>query len=111
MSVHLQPVSAPPRSEGGRFTRRVTLEDAIGVGHGPRHEQTALLTRAFETQHDVLEHYYGSWVAVAVALVREDGLEKIELAVAPDVGIDQKVEELLFGAYSLYRQVHLTMTP
>src|SRR5215218_356844 len=108
MSVRLQPVSAPPRPEGGRFTRRVTLEDAIGVGHGPRHEQTALLVRAFENQNEVLEHYYGSWVSVAVALIRVDGREKLEFAAAPDVQLQQSVEELLFRAYALYRQVHLT---
>ena len=60
----------------------------MGVGRGPRNEQTALLTRAFETQHDVIERYYGSWVAVAAALVREDGREKLEFASAPDVKMD-----------------------
>jgi hypothetical protein len=106
MSSLLQPV--PTASE--RFVRAVTLDDALGVSQGPRHEQTALLTRAFEAQHEVLEHYYGSWVAVAVALVREDGRERIELAVAPDVELEQNVEELLFRAYSFYRQVDLTLT-
>ena len=59
----------------------------------------------------MLERYYGSWVAVAVALVRDTTdarREKIEFACAPDVELEQDVEELLFRAYSLYRQVHLT---
>ena len=64
-----------------RFRRPVTLEDAIGVGSGPQTERTAMLVRAFETQHDVLERYYGSWVAVAIALVDQRGREQIELAV------------------------------
>ena len=91
-----------------RFRRTVSLEDAIGVGSGPQTERTALLVRAFETQNDVLERYYGSWIAVAVALVSERGRERLELSVAPDVRLEQDVEELLFRAYSLYRQVDLT---
>jgi len=87
----------------------VALEDVVGVGHGPRQEQIALLTRAFENQYEVRERYYGSWVAVAVALVAKDGRDTLEFACAPDVELDQNVEELLFRAYSLYRQVHLTL--
>ena len=34
--------------------------------------------------------------------------ERLEFACAPDVQLDQHVEELLFRAYSLYRQVDLT---
>jgi len=111
MSSRLQSLPSHPAvddSAPGRFTRQVTLEDALGVGKGPRNEQTALLTRAFETQHDVIERYYGSWVAVAVALVKEDGRERLEFACAPEVKMEQGVEELLFRAYSLYRQVQLT---
>jgi hypothetical protein len=110
MSSRLQPLPAEGLSQSatGRFTRRVTLEDAIGVGRGPRHEQTALLARAFENQHEVLERYYGSWAPVAVALIVVDGREKLEFAAAPDVEMQQEVEELLFRAYGLWRQVHLT---
>ena len=86
----------------------MTLAEAIGLGNGPRAEKTALLVRAFETQHDVLESYYGSWIAAAVALVDDRGRERLELACAPDVRLEQDVEELLFKAYSLYRQVDLT---
>jgi len=96
---------------GRRFRRRVSLEDAIGVGSGPRAEPTALLVRAFETQHEVLEAYYGSWIAVAVALVRDPAdsrRERLEFVCGPDVHLEQGVEELLFKAYTLYRQVDLT---
>jgi hypothetical protein len=86
----------------------MTLEDAFGVGTGPQAERTAQLTRTFEAEHDVLERYYGSWLAVAVALVCEDGRERLEIACAPDVELEQSVEELLFRAYALYRQVDLT---
>src|SRR4051794_29518121 len=103
------PAQADPELPSGRFTRRVTLEDAVGLGRGPRHEQTALLTRAFESQHEVLEHYYGAWAAVAVALVREGSRERIEFACAPDVELEQNVEELLFRAHSLYQQARLTL--
>src|SRR3954469_10149553 len=91
-----------------RFPRTVTLEDAIGVGSGPQTERTAMLVRAFETHNDVLERYYGSWIAVAVAFVDERGRERLELGGAPGVRLEQDVEELLFRAYSLYRQVDLT---
>ena len=91
-----------------RFRRTVTLEDAIGVGSGPHAERTALLVRAFETQNDVLERYYGSWIAVAVALVNDRGRERLEVSAAPDVDLEQDAEELLFRAYALYRQVDLT---
>jgi hypothetical protein len=91
-----------------RFRRTVTLEDAIGVGSGPLTERTAMLVRAFETQNDVLERYYGSWIAVAVALVNDRGRERLEISAAPDVHLEQDVEELLFRAISLYRQVDLT---
>ncbi|MDA0159780.1 hypothetical protein OM076_05870 [Solirubrobacter ginsenosidimutans] len=97
----------PPTAER-RFRRPTTLGDAFGVGTGPQAERAATLVRAFETEHDVLERYYGSWIAVAVALVREDGRERLEIACAPDVRLEQSVEELLFRAYGLYRQVDLT---
>ena len=86
----------------------MTLAEAIGGGNGPRAEKTAVLVRAFETQHEVLESYYGSWIAAAVALVDDRGRERLEVACAPDVHLEQDVEELLFKAYSLYRQVDLT---
>jgi hypothetical protein len=91
-----------------RFRRTVTLEDAIGVSSGPQTERTAMLVRAFETQNDVLERYYGGWIAVAVALVNDRGRERLEISAAPDVHLEQDVEELLFRAISLYRQVDLT---
>src|SRR3954471_199154 len=90
-------------------TRAVSLEEAIGLG--ARDERTALLRRAFETQHDVREHYYGSRLGVAIALVRDPDdprREKLEVVCAPDVALEQCVEELLFRAGALYGQVHLT---
>jgi hypothetical protein len=88
--------------------RTVTLEDAIGAGSGPLTERTAMRVRAFENHNDVLERYYGSWIAVAVALVDDRGRERLEISAAPDVQLEQSVEELLFRAISLYRQVDLT---
>jgi hypothetical protein len=107
MSAVLQPLPSPTPPA----PRRVSLEDAIGVGSGPQAERTTLLVRAFETQNEVVERYYGSWVAVAVAIVRDEAdprRETLEVACAPDVHLEQSVEELLFRAYSLYRQVHVT---
>src|SRR4051812_872558 len=99
-----------PEPQQGRF-QRVTLDDAIGVSRGPRAQKTALSVRAFETQHDVRERYYGTHVAVGVALLGDPlnaEREVIRFAVAPDVELEQSVEELLFRATSLYAQVHLT---
>jgi len=90
-------------------TRTVSLEEAIGLA--TRDERTALLRRNFETQHEVYEHYYGSRIAVAVALVRDPvnpERAKLEVVCAPDVELEQSLEELLFRACALYRQVHLT---
>jgi hypothetical protein len=92
-------------------TRSASLADAMGIGTGPRSDPTALRLRAFETQHEVLEHYYGSSVSVAVALVRDEvdtRRERLEVVCAPSVRLEQIAEELLFRACSLYRQVHLT---
>jgi hypothetical protein len=90
-------------------TRAVSLEEAIGLG--TRDERTALLRRAFETQHDVREHYYGSRLAVAVALVKDPAdprRERLEVVCAPEVRLEQEIEELLFRAAALAGQVHLT---
>ena len=117
MSTRMQQLPPPEFDAGSAESppatpaRRVSLEDAMGIGTGPRTERTALLVRAFETQHEVLERYYGSWIAVAVALVRDEAdprRERLEFVCAPDVHLEQSVEELLFRAYALYRQVHLT---
>ena len=90
-------------------TRGVSLEEAIGLGS--RDERTALLRRAFETQHEVREHYYGSRIAVAVALVQDPAdprRERLEVVCAPEVHLEQGIEELLFRAATLAGQVHLT---
>ena len=110
MSRRLQQVSAAPSFEATIAQpagRTETLADALGVGSG----RMSLKLRAYETQHEVLERYYGSAVDVAVALVRDttdSRRERLEVVCAPDVQLEQNVEELLFRAYSLYRQVHLT---
>src|SRR3954451_13257356 len=91
-----------------RFGRLVSLQDARGVATGPQTERTAQLVQAFEDEHEVLERSYGSWIAVAVALVREDGRERLRIACAPDVRLEQNAEELRFRASALYRQVALT---
>jgi hypothetical protein len=109
MSRRLQPVSAPTfeATLSTPTVRTETLADALGVGTG----RSSLKLRAYETQHEVLERYYGSAVDVAVALVRDTSdsrRERLEVVCAPGVQLEQNVEELLFRAYSLYRQVHLT---
>jgi hypothetical protein len=40
--------------------------------------------------------------------VREDGRERLEVACAADAHLEQGIEELLFRAYALYRQMDLT---
>src|SRR5215204_5969624 len=85
MSVRLQPLSAP------RFEATISQ---------PRFHAS-----------EVIERYDGSAIDVAVALVRDttdDRRERLEVVCAPDVQFDQEIEELLFRARSLYRQVHLT---
>jgi hypothetical protein len=94
-----EPVSGP-----------VSLEEAMGIGGGPRSGRTALLVRAFENQHEVLEHYYGSSLAVAIVLFHheEENRVRLQFVCGPEVHLEQDVEELLFRAYSLSRQIHLT---
>jgi AcrR family transcriptional regulator len=73
--------------------------------------RTTSLRREFEASHQVIEHYYGSSLAIGIALVVDDAhpeRQKLEFALGPEVHLDQPVEELLFRAYALYRQVHLT---
>ena len=111
MAVRTQHLELDAEPSPARFARRVSLEDAMRLTSGPRAQETALLVRAFETQHEVLERYYGSWIEVAVALVRDPadpGREKLELVCGAGVDLDEHVEELLFRAYTLYRQVDLT---
>ena len=110
-AAHLEFETILTESPPPQRARRVSLEDAMGLGNGPRAQQTALLVRAFETQNEILERYYGQWIEVAVALVRDPDdprREKLELVCGPGVDLDEHVEELLFRAYTLYRQVHLT---
>lgn len=64
-----------------------------------------------ESRAKVLERYDGQAVDVAVALVRDPGRpdrELLEVSCPPRVRLAQDVEELLFRALALNRQVHLT---
>src|SRR4051812_32844036 len=101
---HLFEATLTETTNHRRFRRPVTLENAISAGRGPQTHRTSTLVRAFAIQNDVLERYYGSWIAVAVALVDDRGRERLEISAAPDVPLEQNVEELLFRAISLYRQ-------
>ena len=59
----------------------------------------------------MLERYEGRAVDVSVAIVRDKAnprRERLEVVCPPDVRLEQNVEELLFRASALYRQVHLT---
>src|SRR3954466_16293307 len=90
-------------------TRTVSRTQAIGLG--ARDERTPVIRRAFETQHEVREHYYGSRLALAVALVQDPASprrQRLEVVCAPEVHLEQVIEELLFRAVTLAGQVHLT---
>lgn len=59
---------------------------------------------------DVIERYEGTSIAVSIVLYRDEreGRDRLSFTAGPEVRLDQSVEELLFRAYSLSRQVHLT---
>jgi hypothetical protein len=61
-------------------------------------------------QHKLLESYRGSRLAVAIALYehKQEKRIRLEFVCEPEVELAQEVEELLFRAYTLSRQVHLT---
>src|SRR4051794_14599404 len=90
-------------------SRAVSLEEAIGLA--TRDERTALLRRAFETHPEAREHYSGSPLAAAAALVKapaSPGRERLDVVCGPEVKLEQEIEELLFRAAALKGQVHLT---
>lgn len=62
--------------------------------------------------HKLLESYRGSRLAVAIALYehKEERRVRLEFVCGPEVALAQDVEELLFRAYTLSRQVHLTFS-
>ncbi|HEX6021593.1 MAG TPA: hypothetical protein VFZ00_06320 [Solirubrobacter sp.] len=65
-----------------------------------------------QPRREVLERYEGKAVDVAVALVRDPAnpdRAKLEVHCPPDVRLAQDVEELLFRALALTRQVQLTL--
>jgi len=61
-------------------------------------------------QHELLESYLGSRLPVAIALYEhtEEHRVRLEFVCGPEVELAQPVEELLFRAYTLSRQIHLT---
>ncbi|RKQ90288.1 hypothetical protein C8N24_0088 [Solirubrobacter pauli] len=84
------------------FTRRTfalemthRVEDALGLDPG---------------QHKLLESYCGSRLPVAIALYehQQERRVRLEFVCGPEVELAQDVEELLFRAYTLSRQIHLT---
>ncbi len=58
----------------------------------------------------LLESCCGSRLAVAIALYehQEERRVRLEFVCGPEVELAQEVEELLFRAYPLSRQIHLT---
>ena len=58
----------------------------------------------------VIERYDGTCIPVSITLYRDDDekRDRLEFAAAPSVRMPQDVEELLFRAYTLSRQVHLS---
>ncbi len=60
--------------------------------------------------HKLLETYHGSRLPVGIALYehKEERRVRLEFVCGPEVELAQAVEELLFRAYTLSRQVHLT---
>ncbi|MBE2320609.1 hypothetical protein DVA67_031910 [Solirubrobacter sp. CPCC 204708] len=62
--------------------------------------------------HTPIERYEGTCIAVSIELYRNESekRDRLEFSVAPDVRMPQDIEELLFRAYTLSRQVHLTFT-
>jgi hypothetical protein len=66
----------------------------------------------FKSRREIVERYEGKAVDVAVALVRDPSdrdRATLEVVCPPEVRLGQNVEELLFRALALYRQVHLTL--
>ena len=64
-----------------------------------------------DSRREVLERYEGRAVDVSVAIVRDKAnprRERLEFVCAPDVRLEQNVEESAVPRVALYRQVHLT---
>jgi hypothetical protein len=89
---------------------RLTLSRLVETARRPLDVRPEAKAR-YEAQHDVVDCYYGGWIEVAVALIRDPhgvARDRIEVACAPDVNLDQDAEELLLRTCALYHQVDLT---
>jgi hypothetical protein len=62
--------------------------------------------------HDVIERYEGTCIDVSVVLYRDQREERdrLQFTAAPHIPMPQDVEELLFRAQTLSRQVHVTFS-
>ena len=70
----------------------------------------ALEPRFARRESNVIERYEGTCIDVSILLYRseEERRDRLTFTAGPRVRMKQDVEELLFRAYSLSRQVHLT---
>jgi hypothetical protein len=70
----------------------------------------ALEPRFARRENNVIERYEGTCIDVSILLYRneDERRDRLTFTAGPRVRMKQDVEELLFRAYSLSRQVHLT---
>ena len=70
----------------------------------------ALEPRFARRETNVIERYEGTCIDVSIVLYRneQERRDRLTFTAGPRVRMKQDVEELLFRAYSLSRQVHLT---
>ena len=70
----------------------------------------ALEPRFARRESNVIERYEGTCIDVSILLYRneDERRDRLTFTAGPRVRMKQDVEELLFRAYSLSRQVHLT---
>ena len=70
----------------------------------------ALEPRRARRESNVIERYEGTCIDVSIVLYRseQERRDRLTFTAGPRVRMKQDVEELLFRAYSLSRQVHLT---
>jgi hypothetical protein len=63
-------------------------------------------------QHSVIERYEGTTIDVSIVLYRDEReqRDRLQFTAAPHVRMAQDVEELLFRAQTLSRQIHVTFT-
>jgi hypothetical protein len=63
-------------------------------------------------REDVIEHYEGTCIDVSVVLYRDEreGRDRLQFSAAPHIRMPQDMEELLFRAQTLSRQIHVTFS-